>query len=416
VFSRPQQIAKYLADSGRFAALRAEHQLVVSCARTSLEGVERERVREIVRQDMDWEYLLQYAAQQKVLPLLIANLQQHCQDCISARYQERLRWLYTANAARNLRLAGYLLQLSRRLERDRIRAIPYKGPTLAYQAYGNIGYRQIGDLDILVHPRDYERCRLSLLDHGFEKIADYSWECTLRDKGCGIHLDVHRSLTPDQFAVRLDFGSIYRRLDAQQVGDGWVQLPCPEDMLIVLSIQLAKDAWGHDYKSVQLGKLCDLAELLRRHPTMDWVQVRRDAGRFGYQGMLAVGVGLAHRILGAPLPPVEFSAPRSADIAILVNDVSTKILKQRVGTQETHLSREQFHSKIRERWWDRLQPYYLDYRKRLRPNRRDYDFIRLPDEIASLYWLIRPVRLLRDYAAHGISATRAAFLRWRRRS
>ncbi|MBK1699562.1 nucleotidyltransferase family protein [Thiococcus pfennigii] len=411
-----KQIAEEATGPCCSGSLRAEHQLILCCARTSLEAAHRERARQIAQQRMDWDYLLQRALRHKVLPLLSINLQEHCLDLLPSGYCARLQSLYKANAANALLLTAHLHRLCHTLNKSGIRSITYKGPTLAYQAYGDIGYRQFNDLDLLVRRSDYNRSKRALCKCGFELIVEYDWECTFRHKNSGIHVDLHRSLTPDWFAVHLDFEAVSRRLKFLAVGGNGMWMPCPEDMLTILAIQLAKDAWAHEYKPVQLGKACDLAELLRRHPDMNWDQIRRDSSRLGYQGILAVGVHVAHRVLGAALPPLKLAGVRSADTEILVRDVSSKLMNLGDATHGAHLSQERFHFKIRERWRDRLQPYVLNFRKRLPPNRRDYEFIRLPDEVAIVYWVVRPIRLLRDYGVRAISVIKANYRDWGRRS
>ena len=48
-----------------------------------------------------------------------------------------------------------------------IRAISFKGPTLAVAAYGHLGRRSSADIDLLVHPADATRVRPLLLQNGY---------------------------------------------------------------------------------------------------------------------------------------------------------------------------------------------------------------------------------------------------------
>ena len=50
-----------------------------------------------------------------------------------------------------------LSTLLRNFKAAGIPAIPYKGPALAATAYGNVGLRVFGDLDILIQKEDVPR-------------------------------------------------------------------------------------------------------------------------------------------------------------------------------------------------------------------------------------------------------------------
>src|SRR5205085_1153465 len=64
---------------------------------------------------------------------------------------------YRANAARAIQLTDALFDLLDRFAKAHIQAIPFKGPTLAATAYGDLSLRQAGDLDLLVHRSDIVR-------------------------------------------------------------------------------------------------------------------------------------------------------------------------------------------------------------------------------------------------------------------
>jgi hypothetical protein len=52
---------------------------------------------------------------------------------------------------------------------------------------------------------------------------------------------------------------------------------------------------------------------------------------------------------------------------------------------------------LRERWRDRLLPYALRVQRLVTPNVHDRRVIALPRPLAPLYYLVRPVRLMREY-------------------
>ena len=66
----------------------------------------------------------------------------------------------------------------------------------------------------------------------------------------------------------------------------------------MLAIQIAKD-FGSRY--FQLAKICDIAELVRVYPQLDWAQLLRQARRLGGERMLLYSLRLANNLLGTVL-------------------------------------------------------------------------------------------------------------------
>ena len=57
------------------------------------------------------------------------------------------------------------------LESNGINAIPYKGPVLANLAYGNLSFREFGDIDILINKSDALKAKEIMISNGYELIS-----------------------------------------------------------------------------------------------------------------------------------------------------------------------------------------------------------------------------------------------------
>src|SRR5207253_975904 len=71
----------------------------------------------------------------------------------------------------------------------------------------------------------------------------------------------------------------------------------PARLLLILCVHGANHCW------LRLNWLCDVAELLRRNPALDWPALAAEAERWGCRRILTLGLLLAHDLLDAPLPP-----------------------------------------------------------------------------------------------------------------
>jgi hypothetical protein len=129
---------------------------------------------------------------------------------------------------------------------------------------------------------------------------------------------------------------------------------------------------------------------------MDVHRVRRDAERAGCRRMLDVALTFARELLGASCPGPAINA-ECASMDPVERHVFSRLFDQPDHPVPTHLSRERFHFLVRERWRDKLYPTYCDLRDRLPPNDRDFAVVALPEQLKSLYYVIRPFRVAADW-------------------
>ena len=381
--------------------IRPEAQLLLCCARTTLDEDTQKRAASLLSQELDWAYFLRLATRQRVVPLIQRSLSAAQFGAIPPAITAALAQQQDHIARRNFFLTGRLVGLLRTLDTGGIRAIAYKGPAIAAVAYGNISLRQFWDLDVLVDPRDYRRARELLLSRGGYRLREnYGWECSLIDATGIVYVDLHRHIAPDVWPGSLWFDRLWKR--RQHVASaGGIPTLSAEDMLVVLSIQLRKDAW--ERKELRLSKICDIAELLRAWPTLDWNSVAAAARRVGCQRALSLGLTVARELLGAPVHHDLTHRVDPAQIEPLIHYINHRLFADDTSVASSPMSYEGFHFRIRERWRDRIYSWYSRPWVRhpvmhLRPSVKDRTMIALPAKLGFLYYLIRPIRVGRDYA------------------
>lgn len=386
--------------------VRLEDELLLYWARTSVDAGTADRITAILQRGIDWRYLVESANHHRVVPLVSRNSLQAA-DSVPQWVKDELRQGCAAIVRRNLHLTAELARLIDWLGTTGIFAIPYKGPLAAIAAYGNICLRQFADLDILVDPRTYLQTRNALLGRGYrlDPQRDFEWECTLTDEARLVSVDLHRSLAPDEFPIALDFKRLQLHLEPVWVAGRNILTPGIEDLLIILCIQLIKDGWGR--APPRLSKVCDIAELLRKHPSINWQRVVDEATVLRCRRMVSVSLIVAHRLLGAPVPPSILSAELVDRLNPLVAHVCYRVLHRTDWNCPTQMSSAKFRFQVRECWRDKIYPTYRRFRSRLHPNERDRAMVTLPPSLSFLYYLIRPIRLVRDHVKRIFGAPRA---------
>ena len=372
-----------------------EGQVLLACARRALGPQERERLREQAAGPLDWELLLRAAEAQGVEPLLCWHLSESAAEAVPGALRERLKARFALHARSNLLLAGELTRILGRLEAAGIPALAYKGPVLAQMLYGNLALREFSDLDILLGREDVAAAQAALLESGYRPATELSpqqqaaWlrsncELGLVSRDGAILLELHWRIAPRYFSAEPAVSDLLARAQPVPVGGALLRTLGAEDLLLALSLHAAKHAWRG------LGWLCDIGELLRAYPGLDWTAVEGRAQKLGLRRLLDLPLHLANQALGAPLP-AEARARVAADmeVAAMAREILARPLLESPGA-EWSLADHRFLLRARERRGDRLR-YLL--RLAVTPGSAEWQSVRLPGFLFPLYPAVRLARL-----------------------
>jgi hypothetical protein len=282
--------------AGQFCA---EIELLLCCATTCVDSKTAARVEVLFRQGVDLAYLMREARRHGLLPLVYWNLHKVCP--VPTAVLDELRDYFRTNAVRNIILAEELIEILKLLETKNIVAIPFKGPLLAALAYRNLALREFFDLDLWVHQRDFATAQTVLESRGYRLEVQVSWESSfLRNAGqMAMEVDLHSGITPPDFPYALDFEHLCERLCYVQLSTRTVASFSPEDVIIILCVQVAKDAWEGRNRLLQL---CDIRAVIDSQETIDWRNLMNQARTMGCQRMTLLGLRLVSELLAASVP------------------------------------------------------------------------------------------------------------------
>ncbi|MEG3436902.1 nucleotidyltransferase family protein [Pannus brasiliensis CCIBt3594] len=390
---------------------RPEIELLLNCARTTIDAGTEERIRRSIRENIDWIYLLQTAARHGILPLLSHSLQATCPESVPEPLRIQLSDHFQNTVARNSFLTKELLKILKLFESHGMLAIPFKGPVLATSVYGNLALRQFGDLDLLVNPRDILTAKKLLLSRGYHQQQDIGWECHFVDREGRINVDLHRAIVPDHFNLRLEFDR--SRLVPLFIEDARVWTIPPEELLLLLAVQLGKDCC---HWKVRLIQLCDSAELIRAYPKLDWARVRDRAIESGCERMLSLNLSLIHQLFGTSLPETVLETIK-ADPAIesLAHHIHSRLWQEPDELPDepslwsffwsyNHRFYWQMRERPRDRWIYCLHWLKVCTRAAFLPNEVDDRRFRFPKTLSFLSY---PLHLARLLLKHGRRIPRA---------
>jgi hypothetical protein len=327
-----------------------------------------DRIHQQLKQEIDWTNLIAMAEKHRVLPLLYHSLKTVCPQGIPAEISNKLRLRFYDNARNNLILTNELLRLLSIFEAQNIAIIPYKGTVLAASLYGKTSFRQVWDIDLLVAEKDVLASRSLLLSEGYIIKETFDREQSFFHPDQKIEIDLHWGLTPFYFPVNLDFARLWSRRKVYTLASVEIKSFCPEDLLLILCLQVAKDCWERRQHLEHLAKVCDIAELLNNYPQLNWQQVLEAAQEQGLQRALHFGLFLATHLLDGQIPEVIRSQVLADSIAIslgyqvcsqLFGDIDRTFVdpKNPLFDWQFRLKQLLFYLKMRERPQDWLQHF-----------------------------------------------------------
>jgi len=370
--------------------------LLLCCARTTTTTEVVARLREIAAGEVDWEYLFQIARRHAVVQLIYVQLERHASDLVPQPVLTKLKKHYFENSARNILLTAELSRLITKFDAKGIEAIPYKGPVLALFAYGDIALRRFVDLDVIVKKADVATAREILLNEGYtlsKSLSLAQQELLLRTQhnmqfsrdNHRLIVELHWEVAPHLFASTVNGERLWQDLITLELNGAPVKTFSAEDLLFSLCVHGSRHLWE------RLGWICDVAELITRRP-LDWTALLERAASADTERMFLLGVYLAERLLGAPVPSeVKQRCDSDPRLSSLADNIIEHLFNGPTHVPAT--SREIFKYNIGVRKTLSARARYLLYM--FRPTDSDLSSRSLPPSLSFAYYLTRPFRLFR---------------------
>jgi hypothetical protein len=379
---------------------RPELEFNLFCGRALIDPAATERVRLYIQNGLDWPDALAIAKRHRLLPVVYEILASTARDLISPYQLNALRQATALSMTAGMVLLRELLSLHRSFEDAQIPVIPYKGPLLAWVAYGNFLLREYLDLDFIVQQKYIPDVVAVLKSAGYRPQFDpreahagqsgyapgqYSFQSHPQK----ILAEFHTERTLRYFPTPIDFQDLTSRLVTVEIGEQRLRTFSVEDTLVMLSVHGAKHFWE------RLGWVLDIAKLATAQE-VDWTLVKQIAAKMESTRVLLLGLYLAYDLFDAPLPEQllgEICRDRT------VRDLAEKIYEQYAGISDPGagvLHRVAFRYQCRDGIGQGLRH---TLRLAMSPTESDRQIVRLPRWLTPLYMFVRPWRLLREYGS-----------------
>lgn len=298
---------------------------------------------------------------------------------------------------RALVLTRQLRTLMQELTSAGIEVLPIKGPVLAVTAYGDPAMRGAsGDLDLVVRERDFERAVARMLAIGYTRhegaIDEHDheqWESEahfLPSFVPATMVELHTELIGNFHTAPVDLDAVLSRCRTMTLFGVPMRVTAAEDLLLYLFLHGSRHLWS------RLLWVCDVDAVIRSEPRLDWDALLARAAAIDATHRLALGIHLAHELLGTPLPPQFSRARRSLRWKMAL--VARRMKATAANVRAPGLAMR-FASEIAARETFAQRMTYL--RKQLAPNARDRAWLPLPRGLGWMRVVLRPIRVLTRY-------------------
>ncbi len=376
---------------------------MIACARVQVDQETGEKIQRLSRGRIGWDKFVKICIRHKVLPLVFRNLVLFCKDSFPEKLKTELENTYIfENSLHNFSLVEQLFFILDLLKKNGITAVPFKGPVLAENVFGDICLRRYLDLDIFISKKDALEAVDILMDNEF--VPEEGVLPEGRKKKAYLDRVVTLSLVRSDKQVSIDLQwDIANRFSnvpilLEDVKDHIEQVEInkrpaanlgPEILLCYLCLHGTKHRW------LTLDSVCCVSELIRARRDIDWHLTLKFAKRIHCTKVLLTGLYLARDLLGAKLPEqINQKIDQNKTIKSLAEKVNEGLFSD---YRETMISPEKFDPflfQIKDGFLDKtlycIKMLFI-------PSPEDLRVFPLPESLSFIRYLLRPLRLAAKY-------------------
>jgi len=340
--------------------------------------------------------LIGLANQHGILPLVYKTIKSlpttHYQ--LPAKILPEINAQYMSISKRNMLMSAELIRIIQLLEKNSIKAIAFKGPTLSQILYGDITLRQYGDLDVLVKKEDIYKIDTLLKDLGYQRVLKLTpvqekiYIQNAQDLGFyhsknGLLFEMHWSLLNEDYPLKINLDTIWETPQTISINQHKIKTFPTEELLTYLCIHGSKHLWE------RIEWIKDI-DLLIRKKDIDWGKVVKQVDGSGFEAMIYLGLSLAKELFKTPLPKNVTNHISDMKILITLSDFVLENWQSPKNTfQQTYIKLKLFPG-IKE------QAVFL-HKILIKPSLNDYQFIDLPKSFYWVYYFVHPYLLIKKY-------------------
>lgn len=228
----------------------------------------------------------------------------------------------------NLKLLANFKKICTAIKAQNIDILILKGG--AFKHYNPEFPRIMGDIDILVNEADYEKAKQTAIGLGY-KYKEFKHSVDIHDPVTDNNLfDLHHRLDMQTGIEALLNEPLFKRAKLEKVfGVDGVYVPCPEDMMFILLINLNKNLARYTSLHSILYSIIDSRYLLDIKPDFSWNIVKQNAILTKTKPQISLAVKFLNEFVSDKLPNLFDKEFDDETILYLYNKWFLKSLRKR---------------------------------------------------------------------------------------
>lgn len=359
--------------------------------------------------NINWPVLIQYAKFHRVRSLVHQGIMHWSQkDDVPEDILGQLKNVHRQRSYTNLDHAKEMIQLIRLLTEKGVEVIPYKGVILGQEAYGNIGLRDMSDIDLLMNLSDFGVIRDVLLNRDylpskhvpeefeanfFQQNFEYNFDLYEGEQR-KYHVEPHWKIGFKRWQTDLDLGDIIPLTQKRSFFGTPVNMLTPEGLLITTCLHHGgEDRWN------SLKYLCDVAAILFKfEKEIDWTLLLDECKKFKVTNIVLLGIGAARNTFEVPIPKSIKLLISSRKLKYHIKKVDDQLKSDsRSANVITYFKDIGFHFSLRKSFSTKFKVLYYHFTQIFMPTIYDINDERSAGK--KYWWLFisRPFRIWRTH-------------------
>lgn len=298
---------------------------------------------------------------------------------------------------RNMLLTSELIKILDLLEKNNIKVIAFKGPSLSQLAYGDITLRQYVDLDILVDSKDLYNSAMILksIDIKSDTSLDFLKNKKLIEVGSdfslfsnnNVHLELHWNLFRKLLNQKSSNFVSINNLEVD-INSKTIRTLNYDYLLIYLCVHGSKHLWERIEWIVDIDKLMKIGKF-------DWEFIINTSKELKVYNMFLLGISLSDELFKSHIPN-EIKEHYNKNRKLI--DLKFKIMNL-INSNFMHEEKEEKimvlkFKYIMQMFDSKIEPLKYILSVIFKPTHYDIYFVNLPNSFSFLYYLVRPLRLI----------------------
>ncbi len=295
--------------------LSRENRLLLYCAQTKIPEDKLNKVIDIISLPLNWEEVLKSALWHHIAPLLYHNLKDiRGSHFIPQEVMDQLRKAYYGNLVRNMYVYGKLKRILDAFHDKSVEAVVLKGAALAKTVYGDIGLRQMNDIDLLIKEQCLDIAEKMMYELGYISYEGWRSKDWYRrnhyhlapfiNQDNGIKIEIHRDIILPGKPFYVDIRKSWDRVQDIIIEGVNTLILSPEDLIIHLCLHSSLQPFKRDIRN-----LIDISEVVSFYgERINWDLIIREAYEGNFTGFIYYPLCLARDILRMEIEREIFDA------------------------------------------------------------------------------------------------------------